>query len=238
MPRQPIPPLIDNDSFILPQNEIDCAYLIDQDQLSKSKIFSSREIYIDTLPMHLDYMEVGVAWGYYSELVAEKKNPNLIHLVDRFDQDLKCWSWRRFGECKCNGVKHEMLYTPDTHEQYILEKFSKYKNTKTFKGDSNNLLKTINYQYDYIYLDITNDRKDIRPTLWLASKLIKPGGIIGLNDYLIYDGIIEDKPYATYQVVNEFLFKNKNWSVDALALHSLGFFDIYLKKDNDDEEKN
>ena len=52
-----------------------------------------------------------------------------------------------------------------------------------------------------------------------------------LNDYLIFDGIIEEGPYGTYQTVNEFLYKNKNWSVTALALHNLGFYDIYLKRE-------
>jgi hypothetical protein len=91
-------------------------------------------------------------------------------------------------------------------------------------------LPKLNKEFDYIYLDITNDRKPIRQTLNAAAKLTAINGIIGLNDYLIYDGIIEDKPYATYQVVNEFLMLNKNWEVDALALHVLGFYDIYIKR--------
>lgn len=229
MPRQPINPVIDNDDFILPNNKIDCAFLIEQNQLDKAKIYSSREEYIKTLPNELKYMEVGVAWGYYSELVAKQKNPQLIHIVDFFNQDLKCWSWRKFGECKCEGTRHEMLYTSETHEEYILNKFNNY-NVKTFKGDSKNILPLITDKYDYIYIDITNDRSDVRPTLNLASKLVEINGLIGLNDYLIYDGIIEDKPYATYQVVNEFLMRNKNWQVDAIALHQLGFFDIYLRR--------
>jgi hypothetical protein len=60
--------------------------------------------------------------------------------------------------------------------------------------------------------------------------LVDVGGIIGLNDYLIYDGIIEDMPYGTFQTVNEFLDKNKNWEVDGLALHNLGFYDIYIRR--------
>lgn len=228
MPRQPIGPVSSYD-FILDEDKIDCAYPISQHQLDNAKIYTSREEYIKTLPQGLKYMEVGVAWGYYSELVAKQKNPETIHLVDWFNQDLKCWSWRKFGECKCEGIKHEMLYTPETHEKYILDKFSGY-NIKTFKGDSKNILSLINNKYDYIYIDITNLRKDIRPTLLLASELIKVNGILGLNDYLIYDGIIEDMPYATFQVVNEFLMYNKNWVVDAIALHVLGFNDIYLKR--------
>jgi hypothetical protein len=49
---------------------------------------------------------------------------------------------------------------------------------------------------------------------------------------LIYDGIIEDAKYGTYQSVNEFLLLNKEWSVDGIALHPLGFYDIYLRKEN------
>lgn len=231
MPRKPIPPINNQDNFILSDDEIDCAYPINQTQLNSAKIYSSREEYIKTLPNNLKYMEVGVAWGYYSELIAEQKNPSLIHLVDWFNQDLKCWSWRKFGECKCDNIKHELLYTPETHEKYIIEKFKKYKNVKTFKGDCKKTLKTISEKYDYIYLDITSHRSDIGPTLNLASLLIEPGGIIGINDYLIYDGVIEDSPYATFQVVNAFLRHNNNWSVEAIALHVLGFYDIYLKRE-------
>ena len=79
-------------------------------------------------------------------------------------------------------------------------------------------------------LDTLNDRAQIRPLLYSAVNLTKPGSIIGLNDYTIYDGIIGDEQYATFNVVNEFLMYNKNWYVDGLALHSLGFYDIYLRR--------
>jgi len=229
MPRMPISPVNDN-NFILSQDQIDCAYLINQSQLNEAKIYSSREEYIKTLPVNLKYMEVGVAWGYYSDLVAKEKNPSVIHLVDWFNQDLKCWSWRKFGSCQCEGIKHELLYTPETHEKYIIDKFENYDNVKTFKGNSIDILSKIPYKYDYIYLDITNDRNEIGPTLDLASKLINIDGIIGLNDYIIYDGIIEDKPYATFQIVNKFLNNHSDWIVDAIALHALGFYDIYIRK--------
>jgi hypothetical protein len=230
MPRKPISPILNNYKYFLSDEEIDCAYPIRQDQLNSARLFSSREEYIKTLPHALKYMEIGVAWGYYSQLVAEEKNPTVIHLMDTFNQDLKCWSWRKFGQCQCQGIKHELLYTPETHEQYILNKFEKFNNVKTFKGDCTLLLKNIPYRYDYIYIDITNDRTHIGPTLELAANLIEDNGIIGLNDYLIYDGIIEDKPYSTFQVVNEFLMKNNHWIVDGLALHTLGFYDIYIKR--------
>jgi len=93
MSRMPVPPASSND-FVLLDDQIDCAYLIDQDKLNLAKIYSSREEYVKTLPFGLNYMEVGVAWGYYSELVAKQKTPECIHLVDYFDKVLvleKIW---------------------------------------------------------------------------------------------------------------------------------------------------
>jgi hypothetical protein len=124
-----------------------------------------------------------------------------------------------------------MKYTPETHEPYIKELFSKYNNVSTLKGNAVDILPGINKEYDYIYIDISNKRNQTRKVLNLSAGLVPIGGIIGMNDYLIFDGIIEEAPYGTYQTVNEFLHKNKNWSVTALALHNLGFYDIYIKRE-------
>ena len=221
-----------NSHFLnIKNDEIEDSQKISQKQLNNAKLFSSREEYVKSLPENLRYMEVGVAWGYYSELVASQKNPKSIHLLDWYNQDLKCWSWRKFGECQCS-TKHTLDYTPETHEKFITEKFSIYNNVSILKGDAKDILPILTTEYDYIYIDISNDREITKNVLEASSKLVSTKGIIGLNDYLIYDGIIEDVPYGTFQTVNEFLDKNKNWSVDAIALHNLGFYDIYLRKDS------
>ena len=230
MAREIVPSFID--SFPeLPFNQIEDGHKLDQSQLNNTKVYASREEYTKHLPKNIRYLEIGVAWGYYSEFVAENANPQSIDLLDFYDLDLKCWSWRKFGECKCEPIKHEMKYTPETHEPYIKELFSKYKNVSTIKGNAINILPALNKEYDYIYIDISNKRDQTRKVLNLSANLVPVGGIIGLNDYLIFDGIIEEGPYGTYQTVNEFLYKNKNWSVTALALHNLGFYDIYLKRE-------
>ena len=217
------------ETYTFPEGEIESGRLIDQSQLENAKLFSNREEYVKTFPKDMKWMEVGVAWGYYSNYVCSVANPRETHLADTFDQDLKCWSWRKYGECKCQNQKHELLYTPETHEQFIIDKFSSYRNVKTIKGWAPESLLKDN-DYDYIYLDTGNERNTIRELAEAAYKLVKVGGILGFNDYLIYDGIIEDKPYGTFQTVNELLYFNKNWSVDALALHPVGFYDIYLRR--------
>jgi hypothetical protein len=218
------------ENYKFPKGHIESGRFIDQEQLNGAKILSSREEYAKHLPKNMKWMEVGVAWGYYSDYVCSVADPRETHLADTYDQDLKCWSWRKFGECKCTNQTHEMLYTPETHEQYIIDKFAKYNNVKTIKGYAPKSLLKDN-DYDYIYLDTGNERYEIRELAEAAHKLVKVGGILGFNDYVIYDGIIEDEPYGTFQTVNEFLYFNKNWSVDGLALHQVGFYDVYLRRD-------
>lgn len=229
MPKIPTRFLDYNELPAFAEDEIESGRPIDQGQLNGAKVYASREEYIKSLPSGIKYMEIGVAWGYYSELVCKEASPREIVLVDPFNSDLKCWSWRKFGSCQCTNMKHELLFTPETNEQYIIDLFSKYGTVRTIKGYAPEVLPNEN-DYDYIYIDMTNDRIEIREVLKKTSQMVKSGGLIGLNDYVIYDGVIEDAPYGTFQAVNEFLYYNKNWTVDAIALHSVGFYDIYLRK--------
>lgn len=208
-------------------DNVESAISISAEQLSNAKILPNREAFVELLPTGLRYLEIGVAWGYYADLVSAK-NPSTFHLMDTFTQDLKCWSWRKFGECKCNGFKHELLYTPETHEDYIKDRY-KDQSVVTIRGRAPQEIQTDN-EYDFIYIDFVNERISIRDSLLKCKNMVSVGGFIGLNDYLIYDGIIEDSLYGTFQATNEFLFYNKNWEVAFIALHPLGFYDIYLRK--------
>jgi hypothetical protein len=230
MPKIPSRHLEYNELPSFSGDEIESGRPISLEQLAGSTIYPSREEYIKTLPQNIKYMEIGVAWGYYSELVCKHANPQEIVLVDPFNSDLKCWSWRKFGSCQCQNQKHELLFTPETNEQYILDLFSKYGPVRTVKGWAPQAISENEFGYDYIYVDMTNDRIEIREVLKKIEPMVEVGGVIGLNDYLIFDGVIDDKAYGTFQAVNEFLFYNKNWVVDAIALHPVGFYDIYLRK--------
>lgn len=229
MAKKPVPY---REGFQLSVDEVEDSPKIKQGQLDSARIFSSREEYAKTLKNGIRYLEVGVAWGYSVELFAGTANASLVHLVDWYNQDLKCWSWRKFGSCQCEGMKHELLYTPETHEQYIKDKFKNYNNLQTIKGDARRVLPSMNGEYDMSYIDVTNDRDTTTKCLKEVSRMTAVGGIVGMNDYVIYDGIIEDQLYGTFQTVNHFLNNNNNWSVDAIALHNLGFYDIYLKRNS------
>lgn len=230
MPRRPVRMLNQGESKSFAENEIEDSPKINQSQLNNAKLFSSREEYAKSLPKGIRYVEFGVAWGYSAQLFIDSAKASNAVLVDLYNQDLKCWSWRKFGSCQCEGMKHELLYTPETHQQYIIDKFSYHPGVITMKGDATNVAKQLQQKYDFVYIDVSNDRIQTRELLKESSNLVEVGGIVGLNDYLIYDGVIEDSPYGTFQTVNEFLSLNPGWEVDAMALHNLGFYDIYLRK--------
>ena len=215
----------------LQNDQIEHVPSISQDQLNNAKIFSSREEYVEYLPKNIKYMEIGVSWGYYSKLIAEACNPKEIWLLDRYSIDSKCWSWVRTGSCQCEPIKHTILFTPETHEQYVRDEFSQYNNVHIIKGEAEDTLINQDKDFDYIYLDTQNGREHTMLMLDEISKHIKVGGIIGINDYLIYDGMNQNAFYGTYFSVNWFLNNNKNWSVKALALHNYSFNDIYITKD-------
>lgn len=203
---------------------------ISQGQLHFAKLYANREEYAKSFRKNIKYLEVGVAWGYSADMFIRETQAVSADLLDTYNQDLKCWSWRKFGSCRCDGFTHELLYTPETHEQYIKDLFSWHHGVSTISGNALDILPILDKKYDLIYIDISNDRIQTREALKAASRLVPPGGIIGMNDYLIYDGVIEDEAYGTFQTVNEFLHLNKNWVVDAMALHPLGFYDIYIRR--------
>ena len=224
----PSRPLEKDEVYKFPEDQIESLRPISQAQLNGAKVFTSREEYIKNLPLSIRYLEIGVAWGYYSDLICKTLNPEKTILLDPFDQDHRCWSWRQFGECKCTP-KHEQFYDYGEAEEWLKKEFSKYRNVELIKGFAPRTMPK-NQTFDYVYIDTDNDRFGVRDILNATKDMIDVGGIIGVNDYVISDPINVDKIYGTPFAVHEFLYFNKNWVVDAIALHPVGFSDIYLRK--------
>lgn len=200
--------------------EIEQALPIDQNQLNSAKLFSSRHEYAKTLNKNISYLEVGVAWGHSAQMFIDTTNSKSADLLDLYNNAR--------GVLDLGGPSPEDDLV--THEQYIQNKFSYHPNVNTIKGDAINILPTLTKKYDLIFLDIGRERLMVRKLLLDCSKLINIGGVIGLTSYMNYDSILYEGHVGIYQSVNEFLYFNKNWSVDAIVLNNLGFHDIYIKK--------
>lgn len=187
---------------------------IENSKLVNTKIFGDRFSAIDfVVPENPRYLEIGVGDGHYSQHIVNYKKPKLMHLLDVYNMPDPIYGY----------------YTAETHEQYILSKFSD-QNVKTIKGHSTKVLsRLIDNRYDYIYLDASTDFDGVTYELEMASKMLDKDGVIGINDYT-YFSPIDKMEYEVVEATNMFLFKNSEWYVYAYQLGHRGYADIYLKK--------
>jgi hypothetical protein len=206
-----------------PENEIEAAYPISQNQLNNAKLFSSREDYAQILNKKISYLEVGVAWGHSAKMFIDTTNAKSADLLDLYDGANNIVG--------VGGVVPENILT--THEEYIKNKFSYHPCVNTIKGDAKNIVPTLNKKYDFIFFDMDTERFLLKNLLLHCSELINIGGVIGLTSYINYDSINYGKHIGTYNSVNEFLNFNHNWSVDGIVLQQFGFHDIYIKKNSE-----
>jgi spermidine synthase len=192
-------------------------------QLKNAKLYGCREDFVNTLEMDLNILEVGTGGGDYASLLLTTINPKKIDLVDTFN------------ETDADVVEDVLLerFTSDSHFNFVSNRFMNQPKVNLFKGNSIEILPKIKEKYDYIYIDADHTSEFVKKDLYNSTKILKDGGIIGLNDYAdkgtdshnIY-------PYAVINAVNFFLDVNRDWEVVGFALHQKMFCDIYLKKIN------
>jgi spermidine synthase len=193
------------------------------DQLKNAKLYGCREDFINTLEKNLDILEVGTGGGDYANLLLTITNPKRLDLVDTFNE--------KDAET-VEDIKLERFIS-DSHFDFVKNRFINETKINLFKADSVEFLPKIKNKYDYIYIDANHTFEFVEKDLYNATKILKDGGIIGLNDYADKGS---DKHniylYGVISAVNFFLDVNRDWEVIGFALHGLMFCDIYLKKIN------
>lgn len=214
-----IEPLDYDEEILYENNEIEKARQISQSQLNNAKLFSSRYDYANTIKKHISYLEVGVGWGHSAQMFIDATDASSADLVDLYKGAP--------GIMFSGGSEPEDASV--VHEQHIKNKFSYRSNVNTIKGNARDIVPALNKKYDLIFLDMEGERFLIRKLLLHCSKLINDGGIIGLTSYTNHS-LLYEKNTGVYQSVNEFLYFNGDWSVDALVFNELALNDIYIKK--------
>lgn len=195
--------------------------VIYQKQLENTKIYGTRNDFVNHLPKKMSFLEAGVLGGDFAEYVINKTKPKLVHLVDPFysiDEFANEFDGPRWNDRteNYNFVKNRFK----NHPEVILH------NTPFENYISYN--KTI---FDFIYFDYGHDYDTTTNQLQKGITILSEGGIIGFNDYNIY--VNETKngdKLGTVPAINNFLRNNSNWYVYAFALNDNLTSDIYLKK--------
>lgn len=187
---------------------------INPKKLINARVFADRfdENVLSIIPDNGSYLEMGVGGGDYARWLLDRKNFKISYFLDFFNEPCA-----RYGR-----------WTAENHEEYVKSLF-KDKNIITIPGDLNNTIKTIDTQFDYIYVDAAHDYESISNYLLYCEKLLKNDGVVGINDYTFW-GWFDQQEYECVEAVNNFL-NNKNWHVVGYALGYCGYADIYIKRD-------
>jgi len=189
--------------------------LLSKKYINNCKLLPQRWDILELLPKNSIAAEVGVLGGDWSEKIIKIVNPEKLVLIDSF---------------YANDYPHSKRFTKSTHKQYIETKFGILDSQVEIKqGISWNCLAEYpdNY-FDWIYIDAAHDYKSVKQDLEQSYRVLKPTGIIIMNDYIMFDKFT-NQDYGVIQATNEFMINN-NFEMLYFALHKDMFCDVVIKK--------
>lgn len=198
---------------------------ISQDQLKNCTLYKDKFTALqELLSDNIDFLEIGVLAGDYSKVVIDNKKINRAVLLDTYESD----DWE--------GC-YIQRFNKNSHLDFIKKRFEGYDNVFIQKGNSQDVLPLKNEFFDYIYIDADHRFEYVLKDLLNSSKMCKPKGIIGLNDFVIYQHTQEpDKNnrggFAVAEAVSQFLKINQSWEVVGYSLENHGNHDIYIRRRN------
>lgn len=199
-------------------NEIIQPIFLNQNQIENASLFSKREDAFRLIPKSPRILEIGVLAGDYSAKVIDYLSGDIKRylMIDLFNQP----DWFNSDSPRFDW---------DANLSFVKNRFAKYEFVDIMQGDSRLILKGIQDQFDYIYIDADHSYEYVAWELEVSSTLCSENGIIGLNDYIMQD-YFTNEPYGVVQAVNDFLDNNHNWEVVGFSFNGGLFSDIYLSK--------
>jgi predicted O-methyltransferase YrrM len=197
---------------------------ISEEQVSKAKILPNRNSIIDMLAgmnKELRVMEVGTAAGDFAQALVDGLKLNKLVLIDTFDNP----------DMMPNS---EDRYDAKGNYSFVLERFKDNPKVEVRKGKSEILLpeyipSNIADKFDFIYLDSDHSFHNVYNELLYASQILKPYGIIGIDDF---SAAVDDPihPYEVMQAVTTFLDVNKEWKVRFFSFGTESLQNIYISR--------
>jgi hypothetical protein len=142
----------------------------------------ARQRFLKLLPAASVGAEVGVWKGDFSEEILRTVRPSQLHLVDP-------WAFQPAHPDRWYGglVASEQA-AMDKIYQDVCARFARHGNVKIHRRFSSDLLEIFpKHSLDWIYIDGDHSREAVRNDLLLALDVVKPGGVIGGDDYFWRD---------------------------------------------------
>ena len=188
---------------------------VPESRFSNSRVFSGRYHLLQHskqfLPSTPTACEIGVAEGYFSQIILDSLVPSKLILLDTYTHS------SIYG-----------IYTPQTHLSFVENKFSNVPHVLVKKGlswDSLNLLEPDSL--DFIYVDGDHSYDSLKKDIAASYRVLKSGGVIQFNDYTTFSPV-EQRKYGVLHAVNEFL-EAHDADVLGYSLDKNGYSDIAVR---------
>lgn len=176
------------------------APVIQQRKLDNCRVFNHRSTLLKAMPQADRTLEIGVLHGVFSREIIDT-----VHPVHHTMIDIKI---AQIDDSLFEGVATE------------LEKV---------EGKSKDVLpKLPERSFDFIYIDGAHDDESVRSDLELSARVLKPGGIIMLNDYSHWSPN-QGLEYGVMKAANTFLNQADDFEMIGIAIDGTGAFDIALR---------
>lgn len=192
--------------------------VIDQSQLDNAKIYGTRYDFIKTLPKGISFLEIGTLAGDFALKVIEACSPEKVSLVDPFN--VEDFFWTEYG--------YKRWEHPSEHYDFVKNRFKDMDFVELHHGMSIDVMPKIRDKYDFIYIDADNEGPGLQVNFREARLHLKENGVIGFNDYNIYENLGNGKLQDNVPFINGFLKFQKKWRVHAFALNDNLTSDIYI----------
>lgn len=159
--------------------------LLQERHIANLKTVLNRNALLSQLPEGAMAAEIGVNRGDFSERIFTYAKPRQLHLVD-------IWDSERYHE----GLMH-----------HVTTRFADRIEDSTVvihRGYSTDMMKTFDDNFfDWVYIDTDHTYQTTAAELRLASKKVKPEGLILGHDYTTGDWKMRNR-YGVVEAVNEF----------------------------------
>lgn len=168
-------------------------------------------------------MEVGVAFGDFSEVILKECRPSVFIGVYIFVLDRVPIMW---------GQRTSEILGGRSHYEYYADRFAREisaNQVAVLKGDSVVALQSLpDDSVDILYVDADHSYGAVKQELDIASRIVRDDGWIILNDYTMRDNVTGEV-YGVVQAANEFMLR-EGWEMTYLALEPRMFCDVVLRK--------
>ena len=167
--------------------------------LKNCEVLSCREVMLEKIPKGGIWAEVGVAEGYFSDLILKTCKPKKLYMVE-------------YGEVYCEKLRKRFKEQINSGLVEILQ------------GDSAEMLSRLqDNELDYVYLDATHDYEHPKKEMEICNKKVKSTGMIMGHDYVRFS-MWENEQYGVIEAVNEFVlthdYEMKYITLDVLSSNS------------------